>query len=63
MTETPAAPTCTAAECSRPSCRPPEYEPLCTKHYIKAIDRAKAEAKARVQERVRAAIEALKGEK
>ena len=44
---------CSIDACGRFSCRPPEYEPLCARHYMAEVKRAQAAAAARFQEHVR----------
>lgn len=35
---------CSEQGCERRTCRPPDYTPLCSRHYLRAVDRAQAEA-------------------
>lgn len=37
------------ATCDRPSCRPPDYAPLCSRHYLQSVDQAQKNAAARFQ--------------
>lgn len=39
-------------KCERRSCRPPEYEPLCAKHYIESVKQAQKDAAARFEAHV-----------
>jgi hypothetical protein len=39
----------TCIHCDRPTCRPEEYEALCAKHYLIAVDEAQKVAAERLQ--------------
>lgn len=44
---------CSKDGCARSTCLPPEYQPLCTKHYIESVKRAEKAAEERFAARIR----------
>lgn len=43
---------CRESGCERPSCRPDDYAPLCTRHYLASVKQAEADAAAQFQAKI-----------
>lgn len=41
--------TCEVDKCERKSCLPPDYAPLCTRHYLQSVDQAEKDAQKRFE--------------
>lgn len=39
-------------KCERPSCRPPEYAPLCARHYLQSVNQAAEDAELHTKQRL-----------